>query len=246
MNQSFYQYQPAEGTVFVEIYLPKKAKYQAVLYDTLTGGFDYERVKKYLKDNLESIKELYNKISLFEDGMADWLSEFFNGSPPLYNGYSMYEVDGVFRGEQGEIIEERTQIIRIIFKPNLGEVFREFSFDRDEKKNQDKIREFIKTYLVIPHQLNRISVKQGIKIFLNEFKGENNIKELKKVIKFMIKWSESVGFFLFGYIMHNLCRRISRLREEENLKGEEEIWVTSLWHHKVNRIILNEKRPSGS
>ena len=45
---------------------------------------------------------------------------------PFYWGYSLYEVDGVFFGKQGrsgkkrQIIEERTQVIRMMFLPELG------------------------------------------------------------------------------------------------------------------------------
>jgi len=254
MASSLYQYQPSEGTILAEIYLPKKAKYQGILYEALTGGFDYGKVKKYIEDNLESIKELYYKISKFENEMLNWLDIYFTERPPLYNGYSMYEVDGVFRGEKGEIIEERTQVIRIIFRPNLEEIHKKFKLERDnEIKNQYRIRNYIKTFLRIPYHSVRFAMhhnmntkEEYIEHFFKKFwPGDEGKEESLKLVEYISEWSESAALFLFGYIMHNICKEISKLRIKENEKGEEEIWVTSFWSHNVNRVILNEGEKKG-
>lgn len=253
MKSTDYQFKPSEGSILVEIYLPKKAKYQGVLYETLTGGFEFKKVQKYMKSNLSSIKEFYYKISDYQPQLSNWMAAFFDKPNAPYGGYSLYEVDGVFRGEnQSEIIEERTQIIRIIFKPNLADIYREFSFSKDPIENEDCIRDLIKTYFGINRHSIRFgqhqkvyTEKEKIKIFSEKFEKTIYPGELDRFISYMIRWSETIGFFLFGYIIHNICRRISNLRRKEKEKGEEEIWVTSIWNHKVNRIILKEDNNQG-
>jgi len=37
----------SEPGIYVELYLPKKSKYQETLYETLTRGFDLKKVKEH-------------------------------------------------------------------------------------------------------------------------------------------------------------------------------------------------------
>jgi len=128
-----YQLQLFNPAVLVELYLPKKAEYQGVLYQTLTDGFkpeavfahfENERTKERLPHFLkhyaqhlmgvqpdDPLKRIQHQIKELKE-MAGQSS---------YIGYSMYEVDGVFfNKDKQEIEEERTQVIRLIFKPELG------------------------------------------------------------------------------------------------------------------------------
>ena len=60
-----YEFHPYEPATLVEIYLPKKAKYQGILYDTLTKGFKTSYVKEHLQtadENVrQQIRELFGK-----------------------------------------------------------------------------------------------------------------------------------------------------------------------------------------
>ena len=43
----------SEPGIYVELYLPKKSKYQETLYETLTKGFDLKKVKEHFLDALK-------------------------------------------------------------------------------------------------------------------------------------------------------------------------------------------------
>ena len=102
-----YRFHEFEPGVFVEIYLPKKAKFQGTLYDTLTKGFNFDNVKDHFlsskKSDIWQFLEKYGRI-------RDYSEERINVFPELFWGYSVYEVDGVFRSNasSSRIIEEKT------------------------------------------------------------------------------------------------------------------------------------------
>jgi hypothetical protein len=75
----------------VEIYVPKRLKYLSKLYN-------------YLEEKLQS-----SKLMLTDDPTVAHI-----------DGFSIYEVDGAFRGE-GIQSDERTLVIRIFFKPPVEE-----------------------------------------------------------------------------------------------------------------------------
>ena len=113
-----YKFQTYEPGVLIELYLPKKAKYQGKLYEVLTDGFRLKNVKENLKRKKKERSDFlknYTEIEELTDCRIDKIASF-------YYGYSMYEVDGVFFSPQKGSIEERTQIIRLMFFPNLEEV----------------------------------------------------------------------------------------------------------------------------
>ena len=124
INNKFpYQAQDSESGIFVEIYLPKKSYFQGTLYDTLTKGFSISVVKKHLldKNKRSSIVKLLSNyaIPIISKGLRD---DRIEKMEEIFWGYSMYEVDGVFsnfKDKKINVIEERTQIMRIMFLPNI-------------------------------------------------------------------------------------------------------------------------------
>ena len=109
------EYQSAgfsEPAIFVELYLPKKSYFQGTLYDTLTKGFDLDTVKKHFQDKQEAIQAMLQTHQQWRD----YSDESIQSIEPFYFGYSIYEVDGVFLGKDGRPIEEKTQVIRFLFR----------------------------------------------------------------------------------------------------------------------------------
>ena len=144
-----YQFQILNPGAVAELYLPKKAEYQGVLYQTLTEGFEPAKVithfkRKRTKKHIGHFLKHYAHylMGIEQKDLADELKkrikdekdEKFVPGQSSYLGYSMYEVDGVFRDqEKQQTEEERTQVIRIIFQPDLevltGELKKYFQVD---------------------------------------------------------------------------------------------------------------------
>jgi len=103
MTKPTYQFRPSESGLFVELYLPKRAEYQGALYNTITDGFQKDKVESHFRnaatDKKEGIRNLledyYPTMANYTDEMIYRLMEFFRSDVPLFSGYSMYEVDGV-------------------------------------------------------------------------------------------------------------------------------------------------------
>ena len=97
-----YQLLPVESGVFAELYLPKKAHYQGLLYETLTTGFLIEKVRTHFRRKRELILDyLARSVRFWEApasigaGGAELLSEEFIAQfPDLLHGYTMYEGHG--------------------------------------------------------------------------------------------------------------------------------------------------------
>ncbi len=237
MILDYYAYYSSEPAVFAEVYLPKKSKFQGILYETLTNGFYIEKVKEHFRDKKERIQKL---LLRYED-IASYTDEDIDKFPRVFLGYSMYEVDGVFFSENpqknnennsdGTIIEERTQVIRIIFKPHLKELVECFG---DLIKGEDKER-VCKT---IAKKFLRHHTQ-----YTNEFlKIYPEFKSKQPIVEYLEKWVDYTGLFMFGYIIYEISDKILDLLDKKEIeKEEDEIWVTSLWNLTVNRVVFKKQ-----
>jgi hypothetical protein len=203
----FHGYEPG---ILTEVFLPKKSKFQGRLYETLTNGFDIKNVKKNFKKNRKQISVLladFNEVGEITDKRIDSMKS-------LYWGYSMYEVDGVFLNKKQEITEERNQVVRIMFLPDL-----------------EKIES-------LARGTDRKEVKRVVKKYLSSDSEEREkmARSNKKVADHLNKWIAEVGLFLFGYVVFELCERIKELNDDGKIPLEEEIWVSSFWSLEVNKI----------
>ena len=214
-----YKFIRSEPGIFVEIYLPKKADFQGTLYDTLIKGFNISKVKNHLRAKKKSIQKM---LETYETLVADYDS-FVDELQPIFFGYSMYEVDGVFVGKKNKIYEERTQVIRLLFRPELDKIFT----DNKYKGKEQEIAKITKEYL----RTTRSQKEYVIKNQCDDFAID--------IIEGIHLWGDCVGLFLFGYIIYEICAKISDLCKNEKLswdEAEEEIWVTSIWNMVVNPI----------
>lgn len=217
-----YRVQTGEPGIFVEIYLPKRADFQGRLYDALTRGFDLPAVREHFRDpeKKDRVRELFRhydeKLAPEDRRLAELREVFF--------GYSMYEVDGVFRAEREQrprVQEERNQVLRVIFKPDYPAIA-EASGATVELVRQIAGERF--------H-----GYRETFDPSLASSKGRSS-EPKKRAAEEIRRWTEDVAIFLFGYVIYELCERIAELRETGVRRPEEEIWVTSFWGMTVNRV----------
>jgi len=226
-----YHYKVYESSIFVELYLPKKAHYQGALYKALTKGFKIEAVKRHFRKYREEIIELM-KGYYIAGGMEERL-EKIDDLPEFYKGYSMYEVDGVFYDE-GVTFEEKTQVIRIFFRPNLKEV-RRITKSMDKRKSAWLVKRAL--------QIDRgeRTREQLLEELSQAGKIDPEEKEVtRQLITHINNWKADVGLFVFGYLIFKICSRIKKLNKKTPAQMEREIWLASFWDCDVNRVLLKK------
>jgi hypothetical protein len=220
-----YQAQDSESGIVMELYLPKKSYFQGTLYDTLTKGFDISHVKNHLLDKTkrESIRNLLSNyaIPIISKGLDD---SRINKIERIFWGYSMYEVDGVFSNfKNGKIntVEERTQIIRMMFLPDI-EVLKARLEENQLEESDTNLNHFVQqVFLADEVEARKLSVE---------------IKSFPIIKKYLEDLIWDITLFLFGYIVYEICDKIQNLSESGDITPEDEIWVTSFWNLQVNRI----------
>ncbi|HEV2854823.1 MAG TPA: hypothetical protein VHC97_18660 [Thermoanaerobaculia bacterium] len=216
-----YRVNTGEPGIFVEIYLPKRSELQGSLYDTLTRGFDIEAVREHFRDpeKKERIRELFRHY----DPELAWDEERTASLREVFFGYSMYEVDGVFRGGDGpRAQEERNQILRVIFKPDYPGIAERSG------ASVEVVREMAAERLHAYRDTHEPDLKSS---------GGRSSGSEKQVTEEIRLWMEDVALFLFGYVVYELCERLAELYEEGARRPEEEIWVTSFWALTINRVV---------
>jgi hypothetical protein len=222
-----YEFKPSDPGIFVEIYLPKKTNFQGTLYDTLTKGFYIGEVIAHFKkpEKKTGIKRLLKR---YMDSVR-YLEDEIENFPPVFFGYSLYEVDGVFIDEKGRIQAERTQVIRVMFRPDLSRFVKE----NPGAKNKRIISRIAKDYLRAP---------EGRSVF----KHERKLTPLQaEVVEYIEQWTDYVGLFIFGYLVYEICEQITRLCMNGEMgwnQAEDEIWVTSFWNLVINPVKLVQPR----
>ena len=235
-----YELVPLESGVFAELYLPKKAHYQGVLYETLTDGLDVAKVRKHLRANRKQIQtylagaaQHWEFTGKHSPSPEDFLTEgFIRAFPDLLHGYTMYEVDGVFKSPlTGQVVEERTQIIRLMFITDLDQMFSRLDFLNDN--NREAATLLARSYLRSPHW-----DRQQFLLDHNLFPSARVFSDdqAAAVINLTGEWARSIAVFLFGYVVHDICEGLRKLNQHENVAPEEEIWVTLFWNLIINRI----------
>jgi len=235
----------SEPGIFVELYLSKKAKYQRILYKTLTNGFDFELVKRHFlgskKKQIQTVLEHHSQWRKYSD-------KSIREMVPFYWGYSLYEVDGVFYSKMAKrksarrIIEERTQVIRLMFVPDMDTLASKLDPTTIERRD---ILDVVKHYLRISgHRRGQHGANVIDKSLIERMKDKGdsvvgkNIENgnIAKILDFVEKWFDDVGLFLFGYLIFEICRGLQKLGDADEVDYEEEIWLTSFWNLNINRV----------
>lgn len=235
-----YQLMPLESGVFAELYLPKKAHYQGLLYETLTNGLDVEQVRRHLRSKRKHIQNYLKGASQYWEiagrnspGPEQFLTEsYIRRFPDLLHGYTMYEVDGVFRSlHSNQVYEERTQIIRLMFITDLDQQFATLDFVNDG--NREAATLLARSYLRSPHwDRHRFLEDQRLFAATQELTTE----QAAAIIDLTAEWARFIAVFLFGYVVHDICEGLRKLNQKEKVAPEEEIWITFFWNLIINRI----------
>jgi hypothetical protein len=222
-----------------EIYFPKRAAYQGVIFDALRDGF-YERVvKDYLSINAaELIEELRDWSQVLDPLKYASDKPLFRSLSPsdvvarigmyksVFRGYSMYPVDGVFFSEQTQTLyEEPTQIVRLMFR------FESVLESEAKAANcKDMLRSLSRWLIDYDIRLNchyswAASEKER---FLSEHTHwpapqlEFAQHHFEAVAKEVEKWTDDCGLFVFGYLVRKFSKNVLIQK-----MSEEEIWVVS-------------------
>jgi len=75
------------------------------------------------------------------------------------------------------------------------------------------------------------------KLLKGDAKDRETLGQLNQAVaEYIKKWIDDIALFLFGYILFELCEQIKQLNEYEGQSIEEEIWLTSFWNLRVNRV----------
>jgi hypothetical protein len=237
----FNRYEPA---LLIEIYLPKKIRYQGALYRCLRTGFNFTEVQKHLtmrshfphiREFLEDYPRLY---SYYKDNDIEAIKARVKRMRPCFEGYSMYEVDGVFFNKDdfyrpanrkpftSFIVEERVQVIRIIFRPQVNQLVAGLGLHRNQN----------------PDKFDRL-VRFATRTLVSEYEARSDLqhddKDKKHIFDRMTEWVDDTALFLFGFMIYKICQEITDLQTERE-RPEDEIWVTSFWEFNINRITRRE------
>jgi len=240
MSNVHYELRPLEAGVFAELYLPKKAHYQGLLYETLTEGLDVQKVRAHLRHKRQEIQKYLTGATPYWDiaghtspSPEQFLTdEFIDHFPDLLHGYTMYEVDGVFRSPHtGAVVEERTQIIRLMFITNLDEQFSQLEFINCV--NREAAGLLARSYLRSPHW-DRHKFLLDHHLFASAQVFDQ--PQASEIVRLTADWARSIAVFLFGYVVHDICEGLKQLNQDQQIAGEEEIWVTFFWNLIINRI----------
>ncbi|MEA2207007.1 MAG: hypothetical protein QOE77_3783 [Blastocatellia bacterium] len=251
-----FQYQSSgfsEPGIFVELYLPKKSKFQGVLYDTLTKGFEFDDLRKHF---LGRKRKQIRHVLTHHAQWRKYSKKTIDAMQPFYWGYSLYEVDGVFYSKQKgrrtahATVEERTQVIRFMFVPDLDAVLKRMKGKSLEYRD---VLDIVKKYLrVAGHRrgtsganFTQTSLLESMRE-LNDPKVDKNMSNgnIPTILNYIEDWFDNVGLFIFGYVIFEICAKLKRLGDADEVDYEEEIWLTSFWNLNVNRVsFIQQPKP---
>ncbi|MCB9855741.1 MAG: hypothetical protein H6818_08635 [Phycisphaerales bacterium] len=211
-----YELEGADPGHLCEVYLPKKSKYQGLLYKTLVKGLEFDALKRHFAVDNERADQIRHFV---RNRGFEIKPEYVNSLKGVFMGYSLYEVDGVFAssGSPQALYEERTQVIRFIFVPDFegaGKACDCESFI---------VRELAKIVFRIPaiHMgeiVDRVRGSTGVEI---------PHETIRKSIDWLIRWECSTSLFLYGFVVYSISRDLRELNLQDPSAGaEEEIWTT--------------------
>lgn len=248
--QPIYLFTRGEGVIPAEVYFPKKVEYQGIIYKSLHDGYDQQNVKDYLQLHTASLLiELAEYAHLFNPYQYGTEQRMETAESPLeqarkriamykspFRGWSMYEVDGMFFNGRGRIYEERTQVIRLMFR------FGNSSFIRHARRANatDVLRSIILQAISIHGLLETEDTwdEQNTQRYLalhgpwqDEKRRRFAEKYYSSICREVGKWIGDCVLFIFGYLVREFSQRVL-----EADRIEEEIWVMSFFDMTLNVV----------
>lgn len=220
-----YVYRRGQHGIFSEVYFPRRVAAQGTIFTALQEGHEENIVKEYLKTHaeelLEEIKEyqqMFNPhqydekrrkrqapISVDEarERIAIYKSPFF--------GWSNYVVDGVFFGEGNKMIEEATQVVRLMFCFASS-----YASQVAEAGCQDVLRAIIFRSITRQVLINQKTLwdKTEQSRFIKEYEPwtKEKLAFVKQyfapVAQEVAKWMDDCWLFMFGYLVRQFSERL--------------------------------------
>lgn len=246
-QDNLYRLSRGERAVFSEIYFPKKGVYQGTIFDALEKGLDEEEVKVYLREEvkylLAELKDYHNLLNPCQYEEASRVRTIpltkeeavqrINMYISTFRGWSMYEVDGVWKANGG-VDEERTQVVRIMFRLSSA-----YSQEAEAAGCSDVLRSILFWCISQQGNLDEYALwgKEAQKDFISRHRilARNKVKlafakqYFAPVAKEVDKWRDDCALFVFGYL-------VKKFSEQVIFKGgkEKEIWVASFFNLTIN------------
>ncbi len=243
-----YVFSPSNQGSFFEIYFPKRAAYYGTIFDALRLGYEEDTVKEYLRVN---VVELLDEFKLLPDlfnphryTMAKIRQEPVSEQEALeriatyksyFRGWSTLSVDGVFFDSKGNMIEEATQIVKIIFR--FESSFKQQAIDEN---CFDVLRAIL--FWVITQRQRLANHKAWSKVEERRFIAQHKPWPKQKlafvkqhysaIAKETGKWFDDIVLFIFCYLIRNFWKEGV---VKEGLK-EDVIWATSFYDLFVNVV----------
>jgi hypothetical protein len=215
-NYEFFDDRPG---LFIEIYLPKKAQYQPLLFRVLNDGFDLAKVRRHFRSkkagDIRRFLRRHRELKNFSSAAI----RNFQG---VFSGYSLYEVDGTFEGN----VQERTQVVRVIFVPPVEQLARGLKISRGRQ-------------LFYARQFLRFSAYDISDYY--EFRSHTVplAPDEWKLVQKLSDWLYYVGLFAHGYLLYEIGAGIRELRRSGIIRQlERELWVTSFRDFALNQMKL--------
>ena len=57
-----------------------------------------------------------------------------------------------------------------------------------------------------------------------------------KLIQVLETWEFNIAMFVLGFVVFKICEKIKLLHKKTKKKPEDELWITSFWNLRINRI----------
>jgi hypothetical protein len=228
MAQNDYEVFYGKPGLFLEIYLPKKAQLQPLLFNVLNQGFDLRRVRAHFRSRKagDVRRFLRRNRELREFSRAD-----VKNFQAVFSGYSLYEVDGTFSAAA----QERTQVVRVIFVPPVERLAKGLGVTL--ARGLFYARRFLSSPSHNPDDYYEL--RQHSAPFAP---GE------RELVERMARWLYYVGLFANGYLLYEICAGIRSLYASRAIhRLEREIWVTSFRDLALNqmKLVAPVRRASG-
>lgn len=247
-----YVYDRGERGIFAEIYFPRRVAAQGTIFNALKDGYQENVVRTYLEQNIEKLfDELHEYRHVFypraytqkqrerTTPTIEDAKERINMYRSPFFGWSDYVVQGVFFGAGGAMIEEATQVIRLIFR--FGSSFT----DTAAKAHcSDVLRAMLARAIMRQSRIGGRAAwyKEEKAQFIRQHqpwpkpKIEFAEKYFEPIVKESVKWMEDCLLFVFGYMVRQFAENLS-----EAGHPEEEIWVTSFFNLTIN--VMRQLKP---
>lgn len=227
--------QRSQRGIFAEVYFPRRVATQGTIFNALEEGYSEAKVKKYLEGHVGVLlQELQYFHHLFDSQWFDVperrrrkptkeeaLARIASYTSP-FSGLSNYVVDGVFFGEGGVMIEEATQVVRLMFRFDSS-----YASIASEAQCHDVLRAMLFWIITRQGRLSDLSPWHSAerKRFLKEYEPMSKRKRafvekyFELVARETFKWMSDCFLFVFGYLVRQFSEKLTERGRQRRKSG---------------------------